>query len=127
MLGLYGDLEFTEKGRCSPDTAVSLPSFKRVAHYGAFGYWASDGDHRFVIYMMPTDISKALLDGSVQFSVGSEVSSMSATFQNIRGESITHWATVRRFLLASSMWIAPAHHTRMGRYLSLPATPSARC
>lgn len=91
VLGLYDDLVFRERGRCSPDSGVSLPSFKRVAHYGAFGYWASDGAHRFVVYMMPTDISKALLDGSVQFSVGSEVSSMTATFQNIRGELLNRY------------------------------------
>lgn len=85
-LGLYGGLSFTDCGRCSPDYEISLPSIKRVAHYGAFGYWAAAGAHRFVVYMMPTDISKALVDGSTQFSVGSEVSSMSCNFQNIRGE-----------------------------------------
>lgn len=85
-LGLYGGLTFTDRGRCSPDYDISLPSMKRVAHYGAFGYWSSAEAHRFVIYMMPTEISKALVDGSTQFSVGSEVSSMSCNFQNIRGE-----------------------------------------
>lgn len=91
VLGLYHDLEFFDKGRVSPDDNVSLPSLKRVAHYGAYGFWSSEGDHHFVIYMMPVDISKALVDGSVQFSAGSEVSSMSCTLLNIRGELLNRY------------------------------------
>ena len=86
VLGNYSDLEFTDKGRVSPDDDVSFPSLKRVAHYGAYGFWSAEGDHRFVIYMMPTDISKALIDGKVTFSAGSEVSSLSCSLVNVRGE-----------------------------------------
>lgn len=85
-LGLYDDLFFKERGRGSPDENVSLPSLKRVAHYGAYGFWSAEGDHKFVIYMMPSDISKALTDGSITFNSGSEVSSASCTFANIMGE-----------------------------------------
>jgi hypothetical protein len=86
VLGLYNDLVFENKGRASPDDGISYPSLKRVAHYGGYGFWSAEGDHRFVMFMMPTDISKALVDGSITFSVGSEVSSMSCTLLNIRGE-----------------------------------------
>ena len=97
VLGLYDDLEFKDFGRCAPDEEVSLPSLKRVAHYGAYGFWAAanangvDMDHKFVIYMMPTDISKSLIDGSVTFSAGSEVSSLSCTLQNLRGELLNRY------------------------------------
>lgn len=86
VLGLYGGLTFTERGRCSPDENISLPSLKRVAHYGAYGFWSAEGDHRFVIYMMPMDVSNALVSGSIHFSAGSEVSSLSCELLNIRGE-----------------------------------------
>ena len=84
-LGIYDDLVFKEMGQISPDTVVSYPSIKKVAHHGAFGFWSSAGDHKFVIYMMPTDTSKAFLDGSASFSATSEVSSLSASFINVHG------------------------------------------
>ena len=84
-LGLYDNLEFTKKNKVSPDEGVSFPSLKRVAHYGAYGFWSAEGDHRFVIYMMPTDVSNALVDGQIQFSSGNEVSTMSCTLLNIGG------------------------------------------
>jgi len=90
-LGLYADLVFTDKGRASPDENISYPSLKRVAHYGGYGFWSAEGDHRFVMFMMPTDISKALVDGSTTFSAGSEVSSMSCTLLNIRGELLNRY------------------------------------
>ena len=85
-LGLYGNLVFRDYGRISPDEAVSLPSLKRVAHQGAFGFWNASGDHRFVIYMMPTDISNTLIDGNVKYRTGNAVSSVSCSLMNIRGE-----------------------------------------
>ena len=91
VLGLYADLVFTDKGRASPDDNISYPSIKRVAHYGGYGFWSAEGDHRFVMFMMPTDISKALVDGSTTFSTGSEVSSMSCTLLNIRGELLNRF------------------------------------
>ena len=91
VLGLYNDLVFENKGRASPDDGISYPSLKRVAHYGGYGFWSAEGDHRFVMFMMPTDISKALVDGSITFSVGSEVSSMSCTLLNIRGELLNRF------------------------------------
>jgi hypothetical protein len=91
VLGLYADLVFESKGRASPDDAVSLPSLKRVAHYGGYGFWSAEGDHRFVMFMMPTDISKAFIDGSAGFSIGSEVSQLSCTLLNIRGELLNRF------------------------------------
>ena len=91
VLGLYDDLVFTEKGRASPDENISFPSLKRVAHYGGYGFWSAEGDHRFVMFMMPTDISKALVDGSITFGTGSEVSSLSCNLLNIRGELLNRF------------------------------------
>ena len=91
VLGIYDALFFTDIGQISPDTQVSQPSLKKVAHHGAFGFWSSAGDHKFVIYMMPTDISKAFLDGSASFSAGSEVSSLSASFINVHGELLNRY------------------------------------
>ena len=91
VLGLYANLDFESKGRVSPDDSVALPSIKRVAHYGGYGFWSAEGDHRFVVFMMPTDISKAFIDGSVNFSIDSEVSQMSCSLLNIRGELLNRF------------------------------------
>lgn len=93
-LGLYDNLSFTEDGRLSPDESVSLPSLKKVAHYGAYGFWSAEGDHKFVIYMLPTDISDALIDGQTQFSAGNECSSMSCSLLNIRGRLINRYRSI---------------------------------
>ena len=85
-LGIYDELLFSNYGRISPDDSVSRPSLKRVAHYGAYGFWSAEGDHRFVLYMMPTDISKTLVDGSISIGMSSEVSSLDCKLLNVRGE-----------------------------------------
>lgn len=89
--GIYTGLTFTESGRASPDVDVSHPSLKRVAHYGAYGFWSANDDHRFVMFMFPTDISKTFVDGSTQSSIGSEVSSFSCDLLNIRGELLNRY------------------------------------
>lgn len=91
VLGLYGDLTYEEVGRISPDEAVSYPSIKRVAHYGAYGFWSAEGDHRFVMYMLPADISNSFVDGSIKYGVGSEVSQMSCTLLNIKGAMLNRY------------------------------------
>ena len=91
VLGLYDSLTYTEIGRISPDEMVSYPSIKKVAHYGAYGFWSAEGDHRFVMYMLPTDITNSFIDGSVKFSVGSEVSQMSCTLLNIKGALLNRY------------------------------------
>jgi hypothetical protein len=91
VLGLYDSLTYTETGRISPDEMVSCPSIKKVAHYGAYGFWSADGDHRFVMYMLPTDITNSFIDGSVKFSIGSEVSQMSCTLLNIKGALLNRY------------------------------------
>ena len=95
-LGLYDTLTFKEIGIISPDEDISLPCIKKVQHEGAFGFWSAEDDHRFIIYMMPTDISKSFTDGSVNFTATSEISSFSGKFINIRGELINR----RRALIA---------------------------
>ena len=90
-LGLYGNLAWEQKGRMSPDENISYPSLKKVAHYGAYGFWSAAGvngstiDHKFVMYMLPTDISETLLDGSISYSKDSAVSSASFNFANVNG------------------------------------------
>lgn len=91
VLGLYGNLTYTEIGRISPDETVSYPSIKKVAHYGAYGFWSAEGDHRFVMYMLPTDITNSFIDGSIKFSIGSEVSQMSCTLLNIKGALLNRY------------------------------------
>lgn len=91
VLGLYGDLTYEEISRISPDETVSYPSIKRVAHYGAYGFWSAEGDHRFVMYMLPADISNSFVDGSIKYGVGSEVSQMSCTLLNIKGAMLNRY------------------------------------
>lgn len=91
VLGLYDNLTYTETGRISPDETVSYPSIKKVAHYGAYGFWSAEGDHRFVMYMLPTDITNSFIDGSVKFSIGSEVSQMSCALLNIKGALLNRY------------------------------------
>lgn len=91
VLGLYDNLTYTETGRISPDETVSYPSIKKVAHYGAYGFWNAEGDHRFVMYMLPTDITNSFIDGSVKFSIGSEVSQMSCILLNIKGALLNRY------------------------------------
>jgi len=93
-LGLYDDIAFQSIGRLSPDEVVSLPSLKKVAHYGGYGFWSADGDHKFVIYMMPTDISDAITDGQTQYSTGSESASLSLNLINVRGKLINRYRSI---------------------------------
>lgn len=91
ILGLYDSLDYKEIGRVSPDTGVTYPSLKKTAHYGAFGFWSSQGDHKFVKYMLPTLISQTFEDGILTYSIGSEVSQFSGTFLNLKGELINRY------------------------------------
>ncbi|MGE0903070.1 hypothetical protein [Dehalococcoides mccartyi] len=91
VLGLYDNLTYMETGRISPDESVSCPSIKKVAHYGAYGFWSAEGDHRFVMYMLPADITNSFIDGSVKFSIGSEVSQLSCTLLNIKGALLNRY------------------------------------
>ena len=86
ILGLYENLIFKEKGRSSPDSNISNISMKRVAHYGAYGFMSAEGDHKFITYMMPSNISNVLVDGSTTYSASSEVSSLSCSLLNVNGE-----------------------------------------
>jgi hypothetical protein len=87
-MGLYDELDYTGKGRISADFEVSKPQLKKVAHHGAYGFWSSEDTHRFVIYMLPYDVSAALVDGSISFTKDSPVSQLSISFLNLRGELV---------------------------------------
>ena len=92
LLGLYNELAWEEISRMSPDDDVVYPSLKKVAHHGAYGFWSAksdigiDIDHKFVMYMLPMDISAMLVSGTLNYSAGTAVSSASFTFQNIHEE-----------------------------------------
>lgn len=90
-LGLYDNLTYSEIGRISPDEPVSYPSIKKIAHYGAYGFWSAEGDHRFVMYMLPTDITNSFIDGAIKFNIGSEVSQLSCTLLNIKGALLNRY------------------------------------
>ena len=87
-LGLYSNLSYKEKGRLSSDIGVSKPSLKKIAHFGAFGFWSSELEHKFVMYMLPTDISETLLNGTITYSKDSSVSQLSISLQNVDGKLI---------------------------------------
>lgn len=91
VLGLYGNLNYKDTGRISPDEEVSYPRIKKVAHYGVYGFWSAEGDHRFVMYMLPIDISNSFVDGSIKYGVGSEVSQLSCTLLNIKGTVLNRY------------------------------------
>jgi len=89
--GLYDSLVWEAKGRISPDEGISYPSLKKVAHQGAYGFWSAVGasghtvDHKFVMYMLPKDISETLIDGSISYTKDSSVSAASFNFMNAEG------------------------------------------
>lgn len=93
-MGLYDELACTEKGRISADFDVSKPQLKKVAHHGAYGFWSSEDTHRFVMYMLPYDVSAALVDGSISFTKDSPVSQLSISFMNIGGELVGRYRSV---------------------------------
>lgn len=84
-LGLYNSLLWKDKGRMSPDENVTYPQLKKVAHFGGYGFWSCDGNHKFVMYMLPTDISHTVLDGNITLSKDTSVTSASFNLQNING------------------------------------------
>ena len=113
VLGLYDDLPLTEKGRVSADLGVSQPQLKKVSHYGAYGFWSSELSHRFVMYMLPFDVSAALTDGSIYLTKDSPVSQLTVSFQNLKGELVgrhrsvlsPHTVLEISFTMGSSAWL----------------------
>jgi hypothetical protein len=113
VLGLYDDLPLTEKGRVSADLGVSQPQLKKVSHYGAYGFWSSELSHRFVMYMLPFDVSAALTDGSIYLTKDSPVSQLTVSFQNLKGELVGRHRSVLSphtvleigFTMGNSAWL----------------------
>lgn len=112
-MGLYDDLAYTEKGRISADLDVSMPQLKKVAHHGAYGFWSSEESHRFVMYMLPFDVSAAMVDGGISFTKDSPVSQLSISFMNLNGELVGRYRSVIspntmleiNFTMGSSAWL----------------------
>jgi hypothetical protein len=112
-MGLYAELTYKDKGRISADFEVSKPQLKKVAHHGAYGFWSSEQSHRFVMYMLPFDVSVALVDGSISFTKDSPVSQMSISFINLRGELVGRHRSVLMpntileigFTMGGSAWL----------------------
>ncbi len=93
-LGIYTNLNYTEKGSVSADLGVSKPQLKKVAHHGAFGFWSAENMHKFVMYMLPVDVSHTLLDGNISYSKDSVISQLSVNLQNAGGEIISRYRSV---------------------------------
>lgn len=93
-LGLYNNLSFKDKGRISTDFDVSKPSLKKVAHYGTYGFWSSEAMHKFVMYMLPVDISHTLLNGSISHSKESAISQLSISLQNAGGDLVGRYRSI---------------------------------
>ena len=93
-MGIYNGLTLTDRGRASADLGVTNPQLKKVAHHGAYGFWSAEDSHRFVMYMLPFDVSEALVDGSVSFTKDSPVSQLSVSFLNLGGELVGRYRSV---------------------------------
>ena len=88
-LGIYDNLEWQDVPRMSPDKNIMYPSLKKVAHHGVYGFWSASDEtgtkteHKFVMYMLPMDVSDMFINGSISYSNGSAVSSASFSFYNV--------------------------------------------
>ena len=87
-MGIYGSLVFTDKGRVCTNTGVEKPQLKKVAHHGAYGFWSAGNAHRFVMYMLPSDISAMADSLTVSHTKDSAISQLSATFQNVESRLV---------------------------------------
>lgn len=94
LYGIYETLAFNEKGRVSVDNAISNPSIKKMAHYGGFGFWSANNDHKFVMYMLPVDISHTLESGNVSYAKDSAVSQLSLNLMNIQEALISRHRSI---------------------------------
>ena len=113
-LGLYDNLAWRERGRMSPDTTVSHVKLKKIAHHGAYGFWSAMGDHRCVMYMLSTDVSKYFEKGTLNITKDSAVSSGSFTLQNVKQLLLTR----DRSVLAPNAYISL--HFSMGSSAETP-------
>jgi hypothetical protein len=112
-LGIYSDVTYTEKGKICVDQSVSKPQLKKVAHHGVYGFWSSELTHRFVMYMLPFDVSSAMVDGGISLTKDSPVSSLSISFLNLNGELVGRNRSVISpntmlevgFTMGSSQWL----------------------
>lgn len=88
-LGIYDELEWESVPRMSPDKGIAYPSLKKVAHHGAYGFWCALDEsgvgieHKFVMYMLPMDVSNMFISGNISYSNGSPVSSATFSFYNV--------------------------------------------
>jgi len=87
-MGIYDDLVFADKGRACTNTGVEKPQLKKVAHHGAYGFWSAGNAHRFVMYMLPSDISVMVESISISHTKDSPISQLSATFQNVENRLV---------------------------------------
>ncbi len=112
-MGLYDDLTYTDKGRIAADLSVSKPQLKKIAHHGAYGFWSSEESHRFVMYMLPYDVSAVLVDGSISLTKDSPVSQLSISFMNLGGELVGRYRSIVSpntlleisFMMGGSEWL----------------------
>lgn len=115
-LGMYENLSWKVKGRMSLDSDITFPSIKKIAHNGAYGFWSAAGinntmDHKFIMYMLPFDISDTFIDGNISYSKDSPVSSSSFKFVNVGGKLLRRYRSI----------ISP--NTKLEFYLSMGNSP----
>ncbi len=93
-----------------------------------------------MMYMLPADITNSFIDGSVKFSIGSEVSQMSCTLLNIKGALLNRYrafvtpgtkmelyfssAAAEKFHSASFISTVLRYRIRMKRFRYLPEMQS---
>ncbi len=87
-MGIYDSLTFADKGRVCTNTGVEKPQLKKVAHHGAYGFWSAGDAHRFVMYMLPSDISAMVDSLTISHTKDSAISQLSATFQNVESRLV---------------------------------------
>ena len=87
-MGLYDDLVLTDQGRACTNVGVEHPKLKKVAHHGAYGFWSAGNTHRFVMYMLASDISAMVDSISISHTKDSPISQLSATFQNVENRLV---------------------------------------
>jgi hypothetical protein len=82
-LGIFDDLPMTEAGQVASDQNIVDPKLRKIAYFGACGFWSSHTDHKFISYSLPFDLSDVLNDGNTQVSIDSPITQLSFTANNV--------------------------------------------
>lgn len=81
----WGNVTFSEPKRATRDKAMSLVRLKNVPRLGVYGVWHSNEPtprHRFAIYEAESDISKYLVEGTIELRLETPITDLSLTLEN---------------------------------------------